>query len=76
MFENMGGNIPAGNFLGGNSPCGKVPGGVWWVGIFRVGIFRMGVFLLPVEEVVTISQDVLLRKRTNVNCTYTNVNYT
>ena len=27
MFENMDGNIPAGNFLGGNFPCGKVPGG-------------------------------------------------
>ena len=76
MFENMGGNIPAGNFLGGNFPCEKVPGGVWWVGIFRVRILRMGVFMLPMEEVVKISQDVLLRKRTNVNCTYTNVNYT
>ena len=44
MFENMGGNIPAGNFLGGNFPCGKVPWGSLVGGNFPGGNFPDGSF--------------------------------
>ena len=48
----MGGNIPSGNFLGGNFPGGGggiFYGVVWWARIFRVGILPGGIFLEPIN---------------------------
>ena len=43
-INEMGGNIPVGNFLRGNIKGEHFPGKVWWV---RVGVLPGGIFLEP-----------------------------
>ena len=45
IFENMGGNIPGGNFLGGN-----FPGGNFLEGSLMGGNFQVGVLLIPLQD--------------------------
>ena len=51
MFENMGGNIPDGNFLGGNFPGRDSAGGNLIGGNSPGESFPGGIFLIPYDEI-------------------------